>query len=140
LSPLENRDNVQLIFCDFFKASDRVWHQGLFHKLEHYGITGSLLKWFINYLSFGQQLILQNVTSECMHTNAGAPQGSVLAPMLFLLYINDLPDAVTSPMRLFADDATVLKIYSDPSECQYALSEDLQSTSDWSDKWRMVFL
>jgi hypothetical protein len=56
---------------------------------------------------------------------------------LFLLYITDFPNAVTSPMRLFADDATVLKIFSDPNECQHALSEDLQSTSDWFDEWRM---
>ena len=89
------------------KAFDTVDHTILLHKLHHYGIRGSLHRWFQSYLSDRRQYVsVNNVSSDLENVQYGVPQGSSLGPLLFLLYINDLPNAVTqSETRLFADDA-----------------------------------
>ena len=81
----------ELYFCDVSEAFDRVWHEGLLFKLRTVGISGSLSKWFTDYLSIRkQQVVLPGVTSELSTLKAGVPQGSILGPLLFLLYINDI--------------------------------------------------
>ena len=82
-----------MIFCDISKAFDRVWHRGLLFKLREYGINGNLLNWTSHYLyNRRQKVILQTAESNIEHISAGVPQGSVLGPLLFLVYVNDIAD------------------------------------------------
>ena len=101
---LENHEINYQIFCDISKAFDRVWHRGLILKPEKYGIRGDLLQWFENYLTnLSQQVRINDSLSSPKNTNAGVPQGSVLGPLLFLIYINDIGDSLVGSARLFAE-------------------------------------
>ena len=114
---LDNKKDVRLVFCDVTAAFDRVWHTGLLHKLYNIGIKGNLLLWLEDYLSNRtQRVVLQGVSSSWGNINAGVPQGSVLGPLLFLIYINYLPEVVESSVRLFADDTTLFVIVDDIEE------------------------
>lgn len=101
----EMMKNTCFVFCDISKAFDRVWHSGLLKKLSAYGISGPLFSLLENYLSDEKQFVfVNNSRSNFLSTNCGVPQGSVLGPFLFLIYINDTADNLTSIARLFADD------------------------------------
>ncbi len=81
---------IRAVFCDISKAFDRVWHKGLIHKLQHSGIYCPLLAWFSSYLSQRKQrVVLPGVFSSWNLVQAGVPQGSILGPLLFLIYINE---------------------------------------------------
>jgi hypothetical protein len=105
---LDERLSTILIFCDISKAFDRVWHEGLIKKLKSHGISGDLLIWFKNYFSGRRQFVfVNNELSDSGLVKAGVPQGSVLSPLLFLLYINDITDNLGNLARLFADDTSL---------------------------------
>lgn len=88
---LDSGKEVRVVFCDISKAFDRVWHAGLIHKLKAAGISGKLLKWFVSYLeNRKQRVVLPVAQSNWNFIHAGVPQGSILGPLLFLLYINDI--------------------------------------------------
>ena len=137
---LEDRKINCQIFCDISKAFDRVWHRGLIHKLEKYGIKGNLLAWFENYLYMRFQTVsINNSRSSSEYISAGVPQGSVLGPMLFLIYINDISEALTGIARLFADDTSLSYSSADPVELESILNQDLNKLSTWAKIWLVIF-
>ena len=100
--------DTRSIFLDMSKAFDKVWHEGLLYKLREYGIHGNLYNLLINYLMCRKQRTLINgQVSDWKPISAGVPQGSVLGPLLFLVYVNDLPDNLHCSPKLFADDVSL---------------------------------
>ena len=130
---------MDLVILDFSKAFDRVPHRRLLEKLNHYGIRGQTHGWIKSFLSGRtQQVIVDGAASEKAPVISGVPQGTVLGPLLFLLFINDLPDCVTSRTRLFADDCIVYRNQQTPEDCG-KLQRDLVSLAQWESKWGMSF-
>ena len=130
-----------LILLDFAKAFDKVSHDLLLTKLERYGVTGKVHTWIKAFLSGrSQRVVLENEESEACMVTSGVPQGSVLGPLLFLSYINDLPDSILhgSEVRLFADD-TVLYRFITTREDEEKLQSDLDALATWEEKWKMQF-
>ena len=137
---LENYEANCQVFCNISKAFDRVWHRGLLYKLEKYGIKGELLLWFESYLNSRKQKVFVNgVLSSRKTLNAGVPQGSVLGPLLFLIYINDIADELTSKARLYADDTSFSYSSSDLAEIEIVLNDDLGKLKEWANKWLIMF-
>ena len=114
-------------------------HQRLLEKLHHYGIRGHLNKWIADVLADRQQeAVLEGVHSSPTQVTSGIPQGMVLGPLLFLVYINDMPEGISSAMRLFADDSLVYRIICSEGDCAI-LQEDLHQLELWEEKWQMQF-
>ena len=112
---LDSGKEVRVVFCDISKAFDRVWHAGLLLKLEAAGVTGQVLEWFKSYLTNRKQrVVLPGAVSDWIFIHAGVPQGSILGPLLFLVYINDIVLDIGSNIRLFADDTSVYIVVDDP--------------------------
>ena len=136
-----NRGHKQtdLIIMDFAKAFDKVPHRRLFHKLEYYGIRGSTHKWINSWLSGRtQQVASDGQASDPVPVLSGVPRGSVLGPVLFLIFINDLLDNIRSSVRLFADDCVLYRNIHSGQDC-LALQEDLTSLGQWEADWQMKF-
>ena len=124
---LENHEIICSVFCDISKAFDRVWHKGL---IEGYGITGNLSRWLENYISnMYQRVIIRNCLSEKGNLKGGVPEGSVLEPLLFLLYINDIAKSFS---RLFADDTSLLYSSININEIEVIVNSDLFKIYIWS--------
>ena len=124
---------------DFAKAFDKVPHRRLGQKLDYYGVRGSTLRWISDWLSERtQQVILDGTFSDSADVLSGVPQGSVLGPILFLLFINDLPDNIRSSIRLFADDCVLYRNITTQRDCEI-LQEDLDKLSLWEKDWLMEF-
>ena len=115
------------IALDIRKAFDSVSHAILLNKLEHYGMRGVCHKLFSSYLENRKQYVcVNNVKSSLQKIKSGVPQGSVLGPILFLLYINDLPNALPSPPRLFADDTFLLYSSNDIHQLKSLCNSELR--------------
>ena len=128
---LDEGKEVHVVFCDTSKAFDRVWHKGLIAKLQHYGISGGLLSWFESYLSSRvQRVVLPGGKSEWLEIKAGVPQGSILGPLLFILYINDIVHGIHSNIRLFADNTTLYIRVDFPDSAAQILNVDLHRISN----------
>ena len=114
---------TRAVALDISKAFDRVWHAGLLHKTKSYGISGQIFGLISSFLSNRQlQVVLEGKSSQEYPVNAGYPQGSILGPALFLIYINDLPDEVICDIVIYADDTT---LYSKASDLWQQLECDL---------------
>jgi ribonuclease P/MRP protein subunit RPP40 len=130
---------VDAAILDFSKAFDTVPHQRLLYKLDCYGIRGETLRWISNFLTNrSQSVILDGTTSNKVMVTSGVPQGTVLGPLLFLVYINDLPHNMSSSVRLFADDCILYRPISNTGDC-LKLQHDLQSLVQWEKDWQMCF-
>ena len=119
---------TDLVSMDFVKAFDTVPHHGLLYKLQWYGIQGKVHQWISNFLTNRRQkVILGNAHSSLVDVSSGVPQGTVLGPILFLIYINDLPDCVRySTIRLFADDCIIYRPIKSIEDTQL-LQEDINA-------------
>jgi hypothetical protein len=136
----DERKDTSMIFCDISKAFDRVWHEGLLFKLRAVGIEGNVLRWFKSYLTGRKQrVVLGGIYSSWKEVNAGVPQGSVLGPLMFLIYINDISVDLSSNIRLYADDTILFFSGEDEAEYFAPLQNDLISIDAWSDKWIVGF-
>ena len=122
------------------KAFDRVPHERLLYKLNWYGVRGHLHQWIRAFLTgHRQQVVLDGVTSSIAPVVSGVPQGSVLGPLLFIIYINDLPQYIKhSTVRLFADDCALYRPIYDYNDTAL-LQQDIHSVKIWSQDWLMNF-
>ena len=131
---------VRSVFLDISKAFDNVWYKGLIYKIKSMGISGELLNLLENYLSDRYQgVVLNDQTSSWTPVLAGVPQGSILGPLLFLIYINDLPNELQSNAKLFADDTCLFAVADDKNVCANILNNDLLTICKWSFNWKMLF-
>ena len=138
-SSINNKLQTDVILLDFSKAFDKVSHRKLLHKIRYYGICGKTNTWIKAFLSGrSQQVVVNGQSSQTAAVLSGVPQGTVLGPMLFLLYINDIADNVDSQMRLFADDSIVYREILTPADHK-ALEQDLNKPHNWARTWQMDF-
>ena len=125
-----------IVFCDVSKAFHRVWHKGLLFKLRQNGINGKLLEWLNSYLSQRKQKVcFKSCYSGLKSIFAGVPQGSVLGPLLFLVYINDIAKQLLSLTRLFADDSSLFYAAANIADIAGIINHDLQLLSNWAKQW-----
>ena len=130
---------VDVLSLDFSKAFDRVPHERLFCKLDYYGIRGTYLQWIKEFLTDREQrVIIDNEFSAPSTVISGVPQGSVLGPLLFQLFINDLPNNIESLVKLYADDVLIMRSITTPNDHQI-LQNDLTKLALWSTTWQMPF-
>ena len=136
---LDEGSNLDAIYLDFSKAFDSVPHRRLIVKLESYGITGDILAWVTDFLSNRKQRVMVNgEPSEWLQVTSGVPQGSVLGPVLFVVFINDMPEVTHSFMQMFADDAKVFREIASSADTK-GLQEDIHKLVEWANTWNMVF-
>ena len=121
------------VFLDFKKAFDMVNHKVLLKKLEHYGVRGHAIKWFTSYLSERKQYTtVNNMDSQINEISYGVPQGSVLGPLLFLIYVNDLNSAIKFLyIRHFADDTNILNRNHSQKKINQRINFDLKNIVEW---------
>ena len=138
-SSADKGKRIDMSILDFSKAFDMVPHARLMGKLESYGIRGDVHRWISTFLSHRtQKVVLDGFHSDTVTVDSGVPQGTVLGPILFLLFINDLPAQVKSHCRLFTDDCL---IYTEINSIQDSiqLQADLTSLGKWAETWGMRF-
>ena len=130
---IDQGNYVGAIFVDLSKAFDMVNHKLLLHKLKLLGITGTEFNWFMSYLSNRTQHVSVNDSiSSANDIKSGVPQGSILGPLLFLLFINDMPDNIkNSCIDMYADDTLMYVCHEDISTIENYLNEDLKSLNTW---------
>ena len=136
---LEGYD-VRNMFLDITKAFDKVWQKGLIHKLEQNGIGGPLLKILVDFLkSRKQRVVLNGQHSSWSDVLAGVPQGSILDPLLFLIYINDLSDSLQCNPKLFVDCTSLFATVHNINKAANDLNNDLTKITKWSFQWKISF-
>ena len=136
----ETLNETRAVFLDISKAFDKVWHPGLLFKLKQNGIGGNLLNTLENYLcDRKQRVVLNGNDSNWEPICSGVPQGSVIGPLLFLLYINDLTDNISANIKLFADDSSLFVKVSNVEAAHRTLKHDLDVITSWANQWKMKF-
>jgi len=140
ISHIQNKEHCLGLFLDLSKAFDSLQHDILLRKLQHYGIRGVTLNWFRSYLSNRTQSVsFQNVNSQPKIVNCGVPQGSVLGPLLFLIYVNDLANSSKlGEFIIYADDTNIIYAHKDKARLFNILNTELQKVSDWFSNNRLA--
>ena len=129
---------VHAVFLDISKAFDKVWHDGLIFKLKQNGASGNLIKFFQKILdNRNQRVVLNGCYSRYSLVESGVPQVSVLGPLLFLIYINDLERNTKSNIKSFADDPMLFSLVKDPAISADDLNHDLDIIRQWAHQWKM---
>ena len=137
---VDKQKEVRIVFLDISKAFDKVWHSSLLHKLRKAGITGNLFHWFSDYLqNRSQRVVINGQSSSWGSVLAGVPQGSVLGPLLFLIFINDIVDIVRSEIKMFADDTCLYLTVENPLIASETLNSDLSDIEQWSNDCLVTF-
>ena len=135
---LEEGKTIDCVYMDFMKAFDVVPHHRLLSKLTSYGFSELMINWIKEFITGRSQRVrIDGILSEKEIVKSGIPQGTVLGPFLFLIFINDLPDSIISQLYLFADDCKVYKVLKNASKDREALQEDLDRLYKWSELWLM---
>ena len=131
--------NIDVIYMDFMKAFDTVPHELLKSKMNHYGVSSQVVNWIDSFLCYRTQCVVVNGSkSSSSQVLSGVPQGTVLGPLLFSIYINDIIKVVDSEIRLFADDCVCYRtIYSENDTL--ALQKDIDNLGKWARTWGMRF-
>ena len=130
---------TDIIFTDFAKAFDKVPHRRLLHKLKSYGVSDNLYKWIESWLTDRQQRVtIGNNKSDWKTVSSGVPQGSVLGPLLFLIYINDLPEKMQHHFKMYADDCKIIGVIESNHDI-IKLQTDIDEAVKWSHTWLMSF-
>ena len=138
-SMIDDGKPVDAVFLDFKKAFDKVSHERLLHKIHQMGIHGTLLQWITNFLSDRTQRVkVNNSYSTWKTVTSGVPQGSVLGPILFIMYINDFPLLLKNTCKMFADDAKIYGKASTITESE-SIQQDLNRCINWANEWQMFF-
>ena len=137
---LDNKGHMDVLILDFTKAFDTVAHKRLLRKLEHYGVVGNTHRWITKWLTQRTQtVVVDGESSTAIKVGSGVPQGTVLGPLMFLLYINDIGDEVhDSKLRLFADDCLLYREIRTRND-EEGLQQDLDKLTNWAKKWQMSF-
>ena len=136
---LNNKGLIHAIFLDFKKTFDKVPHKKLCDKLATYSIYSKTLEWIIDFLSNRtQKVLVGGKISDPVNVMSGVPQGTVLGPLLFICYINDLPNTIKSKIRIYADDTLVYSCINTIDDCTL-LQRDLAELEKWAKEWQMEF-
>jgi len=136
---VDQDNSVDLIYLDFAKAFDKVPYMRLFKKLECHGLNGLVLDWVKNWLCGRRQKVsISKESSSWQDVTSGVPQGSVLGPVLFIIYINDLETDLLSKIGKFADDTKMSKCVNSLRDAE-VLRDDLKKLYEWSRSWQMQF-
>ena len=136
---VDNGGALDVIYLDLAKAFDSVPHKRLLVKLQSYGVRGNLLKWIESFLlGRRQRVMIAGIGSEWVSVLSGVPQGSVLGPVLFICYINDMPNTILSFIYIYADDTKISREVSG-THGYNKLQTDLNQIQTWSDDWQLKF-
>ena len=137
---LDEGKAVDVIYLDFAKAFDKVSHSMLAAKLEACGIGGEVLRWIKNWLEDRRQKVgIKGKYSDWVKVISGVPQGSVLGPLLFLIYINDIDEGIISKISKFADDIKLCREAGCETEARI-LQDDLKRLAQWSEDWQCYLM
>ena len=133
---IDDGKNIDIVYLDFKKAFDSIPHERLLLKMKGYGIVGKTLQWVRSFLTGRKQRVrVGNSYSNETEVTSGIPQGSILGPVLFTIFINDLPEALNVQCKVFADDT---KIYEDVNK-KDEIQKDLYTMQEWTEKWNLYF-
>ena len=136
---IDKGNNMNVLYCDFKKAFDTVPHKRLMKKIESYGIKGDVLKWIEDFLSGRKQRVCVNgKLSTWKSVTSGVPQGSVLGPLLFVIYINDLEGSVSCGVKLYADDTKIYAVVNSDEDSE-EFQKQINALSQWSITWKLHF-
>ena len=140
---LDSRHDFTAIYLDISKYFDKIWHEGLLHKCKNdFGITGRLLDWLSSYLKDRRQRVrIRNSFSTTQKTNAGCPQGSVLGPLLALIYLDGLSKRTQNDILFFADDTSLYSSHAtnDLRTTERSLQLDLDEIYNYGQEWAITF-